>query len=63
MLSIEIQPDGGVRITGSQRDLTELSTWLRLAVRDGSARATFVADRALTAIDVTRDGGAETTRD
>jgi hypothetical protein len=36
MLSIEI-PDGGVRITGSQRDLTELSTWLRLAVRDGSA--------------------------
>ena len=37
MLSIEIKPDGGVKIEGDATDLLALTLWLRVAVDLGSA--------------------------
>jgi hypothetical protein len=54
MLAVEIRPDGGVTITGTERDLRELASWLLRAAVNGSATPAFVADRGLSSITITR---------
>ena len=54
MLSIEIRPDGGVRIEGVLNDLIELAGWLLMAARHGEARPAFVADASLTEVEIVR---------
>jgi hypothetical protein len=52
MLEFQITDDGGLRITGSERDLRELATWILMASATGSATAAYVSDTALTSIDI-----------
>lgn len=54
MLEITITDEGGVRISGERKDLKSLALHLLNATHEGHACPTFVADRAVTSIEITR---------
>jgi hypothetical protein len=54
MLRVEIQPDGGVHVSGRLIELLDLAAWTLLAARNGTCAPTFVADHGLTSLKITR---------
>lgn len=54
LLEITITDEGGVRISGERKDLKSLALHLLNATHEGHACPTFVADRAVTSIEITR---------
>jgi hypothetical protein len=55
VLGVAVRDDGGVVITGTERELRTLAQWLVLAARNGRCQPAFAADRGLTTIMIERD--------
>jgi hypothetical protein len=47
-MTLEILEDGGARITGTEHELMTLVQNTEMAVHDGSSRAPFLTDDAVT---------------
>lgn len=51
---MEIRDDGGVFITGTNRDLRTLAQWLILAAEEGRMSPAFMSDKGLATITIER---------
>lgn len=55
MLVVVVREDGGVIISGTDRELRTLAQWIVLAAENGRSQPSFVSDRGLTSILIERD--------